>query len=80
MKSFSEFTSPTYEGVKLDLPKVISEGSKMSKGDLFKRQNRSGFLQKAEDGVLLDKDGNELKIKDKDLWSELSSELQSAGD
>jgi hypothetical protein len=80
MKSFSEFTNPTYEGVKLDLPKVISEGSKMSKGDLFKRQNRSGFLQKAEDGVLLDKDGNELKIKDKDLWSELSSELQSAGD
>lgn len=29
MKSFSEFTSPTYEGVKLDLPKVISEASIM---------------------------------------------------
>ena len=45
MKSFSEFTNPTYEGVKLDLPKVISEGSKMSKGDLFKRQNNIMFSQ-----------------------------------
>ena len=74
----------------LTLDKEVSESiisindiileAKMKKDDLFKRKNKSIFIDKAERGDLLDTDGNKLSIKDKTQWSELKKELLSASD
>jgi len=58
---------------------IISE-AKMKKDDLFKRQNKSIFIDKSERGNLLDKDGNKLSAKDKSLWNQLKQELLDASD
>lgn len=78
MKTFSQFTNPVLEDIRLDLPKVsLTEGG-MSKGDLFKRKNKVGFIEKGDNEELLDVDGNKLTIKDKSLWGEVVAKLEVA--
>lgn len=77
MKSFNQFLNE--EDIKLDLPtvSVIMEGG-MSKDDLFKRKNKSGFIEKGSNGELLDVKGNKLSIKDQEAWDATVHALEVA--
>ena len=58
---------------------IILEAA-MKKDDLFKRKNKSIFLDLVKSGDLLDTDGNKLQVKDTTQWNELKKELEDAED
>ena len=69
MKKFSIHFSDSY----------LTEAS-IDKMDLFKRQNKQTFLDRAGKGELLSMKGEKLPIKDKEIWKTVKSDIENAND
>jgi hypothetical protein len=67
MKKFSMHFSDSY----------LTEAS-ISKMDLFKRQNKQTFLDRAGKGELISMKGEKLPIKDKAIWNTVKSDIEKA--
>ena len=72
MKKFSTHFSESYL--------AEDKGSMKNAGDIFKRQNKKTFLDKAGKGELLSTSGEKLPIKDKEVWKTVKSDIQKATD
>ena len=65
------------ENVNVELNLV--EGS-IGLDDLFKRKNRTTFIDRVESGELVSMTGEKIFIKDKSIWTQLKSDLLAAKD
>ena len=73
MRSFNSFQR--------HLGTLINEGGMKPSGeDLFKRNNKNGFITKAQSGELVDIDGNTLTVKNKDALNDLIKLISDVDD
>ena len=69
MKNFSSHFTESY----------LTEGG-MNTADLFKRKNKSGFVDRVNKGELVTTKGDTISVKDAGEWNTLSSEISNASE
>lgn len=69
MKQFASHFTESY----------LTEGG-MSPSDLYKRKNKTGFIEKGSKGELVSIDGEKIAIKDKSEWDSLVSDIEASSE